>query len=209
MHILAIENSTSTGSIALWCNGEVLFEESFIGRRGQGSLLFETLQRCLKKKQGGLDRIAIGTGPGSYNGIRIALAAGKGIQLVEECGFVALSSSLCLAVDSPEYIWFGDARAGQFHFSRISNRAFQDAPRLVTPEELSLLLSKAGCPAFSDITHEGLGADYQVVAPSAKILAELSVDSPLEKNMPEPIYLKPPHITISRNPQSCIPTRSG
>ncbi|MEO8205965.1 MAG: tRNA (adenosine(37)-N6)-threonylcarbamoyltransferase complex dimerization subunit type 1 TsaB [Chthoniobacterales bacterium] len=211
MQILAIENSTSTGSIVLSRDGAVVFEESFSAPRGKGSPLFEALQRCLKEKENRIDRIAVGTGPGSYNGIRIALAAGKGVQLVEKADFVAVSSSLCLPVEVSPYIWFGDARAGQFHFSEVANRTFQDGPRLVTREELQVLLTDLGFPAFSDITHEGL-LGYEVAIPSARILGELAPPAPVETTMPEPLYLKPPHITLPRNTptsQSCIPSRSG
>ncbi|MEO6848246.1 MAG: tRNA (adenosine(37)-N6)-threonylcarbamoyltransferase complex dimerization subunit type 1 TsaB [Chthoniobacterales bacterium] len=202
MRILAIENSTSNGSIAVLCNGELEFEESFSAPRGRGSLLFEVLQRCFETCSKP-DRIAIGTGPGSYNGIRIALAAGKGLELGGKADFVAFSSALCLPVEASDYVYFGDARGGQFHLSVISNRTFREEPRLLAPDELERALAACGVSVFSDTVHEKI---YRgpVVNPSARILAELAVLASPENGMPEPLYLKPPHITVPRSSQHCI-----
>ena len=76
---LAIETSTHQGSLALLHRGEMIFSESCGAGRSHSSLLFAVLERALKALPEGsrIDLIAVGLGPGSYAGVRIAIAAAK------------------------------------------------------------------------------------------------------------------------------------
>src|SRR5205085_7654003 len=79
MNILAIETSTSRGSVALLSAAGVLFESSFSAERGHSSALFAHLERALKIVKP--DQIVVGLGPGSYSGVRVAIAAAIGLEL--------------------------------------------------------------------------------------------------------------------------------
>ena len=78
MITLAIETSTTRGSIALTRDGEVLLEQSFASERSHNSQIFAPLGEALELAIPEL--IAVGTGPGSYTGARIGIAAGIGID---------------------------------------------------------------------------------------------------------------------------------
>ncbi len=84
MLILGFDTATPWGTMALLENDQVIFEISLRAGKGSGEYLLALLQTLLKKagrKISDIDLITVGTGPGSYTGIRIGLAAAKGLAL--------------------------------------------------------------------------------------------------------------------------------
>jgi tRNA threonylcarbamoyladenosine biosynthesis protein TsaB len=83
MLILGIDTATPWGTIALGEGEEIIFEISLKAGKGGGEYLLSILEQFIGKsgrKLGDLDLIAVGTGPGSYTGIRVGLAAVKGLS---------------------------------------------------------------------------------------------------------------------------------
>ena len=79
MKILALEMSTAKGSIALRDEGAVLFDVSFAADRKHSGAFFENVHLCLERF-GQPQKIVVGIGPGSYAGVRIAIATGLGLR---------------------------------------------------------------------------------------------------------------------------------
>jgi tRNA threonylcarbamoyladenosine biosynthesis protein TsaB len=87
MLILGVDTATPWGTVALYEghaheDGEVIFEISFKAGRGGGEYLLSTLGNFIKKAGRNftdINLIAVGTGPGSYTGIRVGLAAVQGL----------------------------------------------------------------------------------------------------------------------------------
>jgi len=82
MLCLGIETATPYGSIALCRDDQVLCELSLRLLKGGGEYLLAWLERMMSQTGchlSELDLIAVGTGPGSYTGIRVGLAAAKGL----------------------------------------------------------------------------------------------------------------------------------
>src|SRR5438045_5883797 len=80
MKILAMELSSGQGSIAWLEGGGDPFAVSFSNDRKHSDLFFENLQRC-SQRFGPPDLIVVGLGPGSYAGVRIAIAAAVGLRM--------------------------------------------------------------------------------------------------------------------------------
>src|SRR4051812_34034988 len=118
MTVLALDTTTARGSIALLREGEMLLEQNFVADRSQSSALFpllESARRLVSK----IDLLAIGLGPGSYAGARIAIAAGLGFSLATGAELVGLPSIVALETEADEYLAIGDARRETFYFSHV------------------------------------------------------------------------------------------
>ena len=80
--LLALDLSTAHGSIAVVRGGsDVLFQSSFQSERSHNAQVFAPLRDALAAAGDGLTGIVIGNGPGSYTGVRIAIAAAQGVAL--------------------------------------------------------------------------------------------------------------------------------
>ena len=82
MLILGLDTATPWGTLALWEDGEVVAEAGLKTGKGGGEYLLDLLGTMIQKSGREfrkIDLIAVGTGPGSFTGIRVGLAAVKGI----------------------------------------------------------------------------------------------------------------------------------
>src|SRR5437016_2738225 len=80
MRALGIETSGTVGSVALVEDGRVLAEETFAKGLRHGQALVPAIGRALAAAGVGkrdVDLFAVGTGPGSYTGLRVGIATAK------------------------------------------------------------------------------------------------------------------------------------
>lgn len=107
MKCLAVNTATSTFSIALVEDEKVLHLFETPETRDQGNLLLEHIQDGLKKNNitfAELDLLAVVTGPGSFTGIRVGLAAMRGIALAAEKPLIGMSSFDMFAINDIDAI---------------------------------------------------------------------------------------------------------
>jgi len=84
MRILAFDCAGAQCAAALLADGKVLAARSILAERGHAQLLIPMLSDLLNESglaYGDIDRFAVTTGPGSFTGIRVALAAAHGLAL--------------------------------------------------------------------------------------------------------------------------------
>ncbi len=198
MITLAIDTSTPRGSVAVFAYGDLVFDEAFTADRSHSSSLFACLEQA-RKCTNRIHQIAIGLGPGSYAGVRIAIAAALGFELVLNAKLVGLPSIVAVDTEATEYLAIGDARRETFYFSRVLDRVCVDGPRLVSEAGMRDLLQTF--PSQPCYTGTPLAAfpSAQVTPPSAAVLARLAAEgrSIVATGDLEPIYLREPHITIA------------
>jgi tRNA threonylcarbamoyladenosine biosynthesis protein TsaB len=100
MTLLALDTSTAWASVALYDGRNVLSEETWHAQRRHGDELFPTIERVLsqaRKKISDVDRVAVATGPGSFTGLRVAIAAALGIARGAGAALVGVSTLDVLA----------------------------------------------------------------------------------------------------------------
>ena len=121
MNLLAIETSTESCSVALACNGELIFRSEFAPRR-HAELLLPMCEDVLAEagvSRRQLDVIAVGRGPGAFTGVRLAISAAQGIALALDLPVVPVSSLAALACDAPidanPVLAVIDARMGEIY----------------------------------------------------------------------------------------------
>lgn len=209
MHtVLLIETSTEAASVALAVDGRVVVEKAFVSDRRHNALLFGPLAEIVGIHGGkSFEAVLVGSGPGSYSGTRVGIAAAQGAALVGGCKAVAVPSILaapavlaggkCLAV--------GDARRGAFWFAHIEEGRLLHEPSLTDAIGLDSavgLARESGASIFSmdrfrdreipfsQPTAAGLWQAWQNATPQDRAI--------WIGRAPQPIYLAPPHITASK-----------
>ena len=120
--LLALDLSTAHGSIAVVRGADVLFRSTFQSERSHNAQVFAPLREALAAAGDELTGIVIGNGPGSYTGVRIAIAAAQGIALSRDVWCVGWSSLTAPDVAAPaSYPVIGDARRQSFYLARVED----------------------------------------------------------------------------------------
>src|ERR1700674_674897 len=196
MKILALELSRAQGSVA-WLDGERdLFAVSFSNDRKHSGLFFENLQLC-SRQFGAPDLIVVGLGPGSYAGVRIAIAAAVGLRMASAAKLIGRPSICALDTGVREYCVIGDARRHSFFFARVSAGRLLEGPTLHAVAELTAKIADSPIPVYASESL-ALFPHATVAFPSAVKLGERArdqVDEISGSHPLEPIYLREPHIT--------------
>ena len=142
--ILAIETSVPEASIALWSDGAWLFEAEFVSDRNHNSMVFEPLAEALALLEGRkLSTVLVGTGPGSYSGTRIGIAAAQGLAIAKSCAAAGIGSiaatpparsaarSMATSPVNAAATAVGDARRGLYYISPIAASGEAEEPELM------------------------------------------------------------------------------
>lgn len=120
--LLALDLSTAHGSIAVVRGADVIFQSSFQSERSHNAQVFAPLREALAAAGTELTGIVIGNGPGSYTGVRIAIAAAQGIALSRDIWCVGWSSLTAPDLEAPtSFPIIGDARRQSFYLARVEN----------------------------------------------------------------------------------------
>lgn len=195
--ILALDSSTEYGSAALLEAGHLIREVTFAGGRNKGAGAAAAMED-LSISGEIIDVVVVGTGPGSYNGIRSAVAMAWGFAKARGAILHGVSSLLALAPG--EYLAVGDARQGQFYFAHIRDGKFVVEPKLLTPGTLKEAVGTGPVLPIYSPGPLNLLPNAVVASPRATLLAGFASTEagPQPPDIPRPLYLKPPHITKPR-----------
>lgn len=204
MFALALDCSTAHGTLALARDaGSVDWQADFTTGRGQGGKLFTALAAAIETVRAADDRlgsIIVGLGPGSYSGVRQAIAAATGLAAATGAGLTGVPSAAALAVAETRYQAVGDARRGTFYYTAVENGVCVAGPELLeTRDELQARLAgRAGWPVFAvESLPDGLDADTRIALPSATGLLAAPVRAYIFPPL-EPIYLRPVAFTLPK-----------
>jgi tRNA threonylcarbamoyladenosine biosynthesis protein TsaB len=196
MTILALEFSSERRSVALARAGQVLAEAVETGGY-RVTNAFGLIQRVLA--QSGVAReavevIAIGLGPGSYTGIRAAIAVAQGWQLAREVKLLGISSVECLVAQAQAKALTGlvdiviDAQRGEFYLATW--RVGEGGPQVV--EDLKIV-SAAEIAARAAAGSVCIGPDsVRLWYPDAVALVRLAMGRTnyMAGDQLEPVYLR-------------------
>src|SRR5437867_13248214 len=101
MKILALEFSSAQRSVAVVVDGQVRGRTQETGTRETRALsLIETALNAAGLERENIDCLAVGLGPGSYTGIRCAIALAQGWQLARGTKILGISSVESLAAQA-------------------------------------------------------------------------------------------------------------
>ncbi|HJN89283.1 MAG TPA: tRNA (adenosine(37)-N6)-threonylcarbamoyltransferase complex dimerization subunit type 1 TsaB [Verrucomicrobiota bacterium] len=180
MKILAIEFSSDHRSVAV-LDGELLLAEQTVieGRDTAAVALIESALGQAGVRQSEIECIAVGIGPGSYTGIRAAIALTQGWQLALGVKVQAVDSLEALAKGEQAAGRRGgitlavDAQRGEFYLARFELAAVGirnvELMRLAKRAEYEALLA-AGHP----VTGPGLGDSFPAAEHVGRLAAARS-----------------------------------
>ncbi len=206
--VLIIETSTPFASIALANDGKIVCEKSFSSDRRHNAALFGPLGEIVEENgSGSFEVIFVGSGPGSYSGTRVGIAAAQGAALVAGCKAIAIPSILAVpeALTGESCIAVGDARRGSYWIAKISEGQLDTEPELTDEIGFDSAIRQARESETPVFCMEPIsGKEIPLARPSAAGLWQAWQTSPPKTRaiwagkIPQPIYLKPPHITPSK-----------
>jgi tRNA threonylcarbamoyl adenosine modification protein YeaZ len=197
MKTLALEMSTAQGSLAWREEGEALFDGRFAADRKHSGAFFENVQQCLERF-GRPEKIIVGLGPGSYAGVRIAIATALGLRSATKAKLAGIPSICALDVEAADYCVIGDARRQSFFFARIEGGKLIEGPILKTAAELEATIGELTLPVYVSEQLPQFPV-AKLAYPSASRLVEIaSLYAGDIDGAPEPIYLREPHITVAK-----------
>ncbi len=212
MRVLAIDTALAACSAAVFDteHGGLVASESLPMARGHAEALMPLLKRVMDQAGRGfsaIDRVAVTTGPGSFTGLRVGLAAARGIALAADKPAVGLSTLSVFAAphmatdDSFPVVAAIDARHGHVYLQVFSagGRTFS-TPRLASLSEAAA--AAAETPAFivgsaaqsvADALTDGAAPPVTVdtrLAPDIAWVARMGAVVPEGQSPPTPQYLR-------------------
>ncbi|MEM9400296.1 MAG: tRNA (adenosine(37)-N6)-threonylcarbamoyltransferase complex dimerization subunit type 1 TsaB [Verrucomicrobiota bacterium] len=140
--VLAIDTSTSLISWAVMNAGELILEHQSPERASSGLAASLHPHREILSKT---DEILVGVGPGSFSGIRAAIATAQGLRSVWGCDVKAIRSSHALAWSQKHISFLGvfaDARRNQYFFTGYEEGRMTRKTQVIERHEVEDYLSK-------------------------------------------------------------------
>lgn len=207
--VLALDLSTARGDIAVLRGSEVLFEAVFQSERSHNAQVFAPLQAALAVASD-LDLIVIGSGPGSYTGVRIAIAAAQGVALSRNVPVIGWPSIAAPNGGQESFQVLGDARRGSFYIATVKRG------HLVQPIEIVDAATAQERAAVGEWLTFDPKAPFNLPTvhaahPSATRLATIGAGLTEEEiraraALPvEPLYLQEAFITVARKAGKHVP----
>ena len=217
---LALEASAAQASAAIAVNGEVLFQSSHDAAHGHAAWMIGLADQVMAETgyhYRDLNQIIGGTGPGSFTGIRVALAAAKGFAITNRLHAKGLSSLAGLAgqVETADHVILSaiDSRRKTTFFQFYSPTLEAISPVIDGGIENALgylkqgeMLENAPCiiighqaqDTLLTLKEQGIHAEMlDHVNPDASGLIKASIRNPELMTAPEPLYLAPPILGAS------------
>jgi tRNA threonylcarbamoyladenosine biosynthesis protein TsaB len=219
--VLGIDTSAAACSAALWRDGTIAAREHVAMARGHAEALMPMIERVMQGTgYETLDAVAVTAGPGAFTGLRIGLAAARGLALAAGIPAIGVSAFAAIAAAVPDAALAGralvtaiDTKRGDVYLQCFdAARRPLDAGRVAGADEIAALVPQGPLFIAGDgaaLVAAALAEDRcdvalaaERAAPDAAAVAALGAEllaaarragAPLPP--PEPLYLRAPEAT--------------
>ena len=217
MNVLAFDTCFGALSVTVqWqADGESRLHEAYeLRSTGHAERLFPMIAQVLKESGttlAAIDRIAVTLGPGTFTGVRVGVAAARGLALALNKPVVGMTSLAAMAHEADALLGAErgvrplavvvDARRGMVYFQLFRGDALgSDGPRLATPDEAASALGDkpalvvgSGAAMVAELAGSNAEARLPDLQAHARALAVLAPQlAPL--SAVTPLYLREPDI---------------
>jgi len=222
MLTLAIDTASDRCAVALWrdgATGALLGEREHAMARGHGEALFGMVEALLTRcavKPAGISRFAAIRGPGTFTGLRIGLAAARGLALALNAEAVGITAFQLVAGEDLERtgerasrIVAIDARRGEIYVCVLGpDLEPLAAPSVATPQQAAAVVGDgpdlvigSGAAALAEAAlSAGRRLRTRAVArPAPSLLARLAAMCDPATSPPDPLYVRAPDAKLPRS----------
>jgi tRNA threonylcarbamoyladenosine biosynthesis protein TsaB len=209
LRVIALETSTALASVAFVDGDEVAASRSFDATASLSRVLIPTLEDMARVAWPvrNADLLVVPRGPGSFTGLRVAMAAAKGLAFVTGLPIVAISSLEALALASGcrgRTVALLDARGGLFFYAAYDcSGAFPEEAmppalgdgELLAGIEADAFVGPVQPPELRREREEGPEGRWTFVQPDAVALAALGARAYGTRGGDDIKTLRPTYIT--------------
>jgi tRNA threonylcarbamoyladenosine biosynthesis protein TsaB len=217
MRIAAIETSTPLGSVALIEDGVLVGADERRVSNAHGESLMPMVSALFERvgwAPRDVARWGVGVGPGSFTGVRIATATAKGIVLVTGAELVGVTSldAVAFGVDGEVVVSVVAAGKGELFVQvKRGDTLLLEPAHVAFGDVVTRVASAAGGGGFVVVGEAARELDWSSV-PAARLVSNAPHDLPRAEAIAriaasraaqdadalEPVYVRPPDITMPR-----------
>jgi tRNA threonylcarbamoyladenosine biosynthesis protein TsaB len=220
-HILILETSGESCSVALTDNDELIYSKEINETNSHASHLTNLISNALNQAEldfNKIDAVAVNGGPGSYTGLRVGISVAKGMCFSLSIPLVAVDGLKCLASAAIQkhqnkfsvYCAIMNSRLNELYCSsyKNDNSCILNPAAVILDDDFIQDLDQHSSVCFAGsgyekikpfiLNYKNFYVDYEIIM-SAKVLSKEAF-SKYENNVFEslvdfePFYLKPVHI---------------
>ena len=177
-------------------------------QKGHAELLFPIINRVLTDASVAMSEvelISVATGPGNFTGIRIGVAAARGMSLSLGVPAIGVSTFSALARGlNGRVLAICDARAEQVYFQVFEDGAQKSQPELSGINEISTIIGRAdNCVGFRAAEIAKLvGADRHIVDfPPPEVFGRVALSAKSDPLIrPAPLYIRSADAALPNEP---------
>lgn len=223
MRILAFDTATTACSAAVWADGHVVARRFRPMPRGQAEALIPMVTEVMNEAGvafDGLDLLAATIGPGAFTGLRIGLAAARGMALAAALPCLGVTTLEAVAEGVPDIerddahvlVALDAKRADVYAQLFTSDLEAVCDPIAALPADLAgkmpagrlIVAGDAAEPVLDALATAGIEVRASAApgVPDATLIAAIAARHWMPGavlSTPAPLYLRPPDVTLSPN----------